>query len=158
MTRKTLFPFVCLFLLSGVACASSIYGTWEFIESQPMWFGQEHPTSKLPSKRLTITDKGITLPDGTACQFMSSKTVDVFAYDYGDYGSFVCMGASDVGITATQARIITTNCRRQSALSKLEEQLHLDELWIANEGNLIFMTWWDDVEWGGIHMEIEKVQ
>ena len=98
------------------------------------------------------------MPDGTACQFMSSKTVDVFAYDYGDYGSFVCMGASDVGITATQARIITTNCRQQSALSKLEEQLHLDELWIANEGNLIFMTWWDDVEWGGIHMEIEKVQ
>ena len=44
------------------------------------------------------------------------------------------------------------------ALSKLEEQLHLDELWIANEGDLIFMTWWDDLEWGGIHMEIERLE
>ena len=146
---------LCLLLLSSVVNATSLYGTWKFVEHQPMWFGEEHPTSQLPSKRLTITDKGITLPDGTACQFMSSKTVDVFAYDYGDYGSFVCMGASDVGITAPQARIITTNCRQKS-MSK--DSMQLDELWIANEGNLIFMTWWDDVEWGGIHMEIERVQ
>ena len=96
---KHIYTFLCLFLLSGVACASSIYGKWEFIESQPIWFGDKHPTSKLPGKQLTITDDGIKLPDGTACQFLSSKTVDVFAYHYGDYGSFVCNGASDVGIT-----------------------------------------------------------
>ena len=154
---KHIYSFLCLFLLSGVACASSIYGTWEFIESQPIWFGDKHPTSKLPGKQLTITDKGIKLPDGTACQFISSKTVDVFAYNYGDYGSFACTGASDVGITKPYARIISTNCRQKSASSTLEEQLHFDELWIANEGNLIFMTWVDEVEWGGIHIEMERV-
>ena len=44
------------------------------------------------------------------------------------------------------------------ASSTLEEQLHFDELWIANEGNLIFMTWVDEVEWGSIHMEMERVE
>jgi hypothetical protein len=29
---------------------------------------------------------------------------------------------------------------------------------IANEGNLIFMTWVDDVEWGSVHIEMERVE
>ena len=149
---------ILLLLVSGVAYASSIYGTWEFIERQPIWFGDKHPTSKLPGKQLTITDKGIKLPDGTACQFISSKTVDVFAYDYGDYGSFECSGASDIGINKPYARIIKTNCRQESASSTLDKQLHLDELWIANEGNLIFMTWVDDVESVSVHIEMERVE
>lgn len=155
---KHIYAFVSLFLFSSAAYTSSIYGTWEFIERQPMWFGEEHPTSNLPGKQLNITDKGIKLPDGTACQFISSKTVDVFAYNYGDYGSFVCSGASDIGINKPYARIITTNCMQESASSVLEDQLHLDELWIANEGNLIFMTWVDDVEWGSVHIEMERVE
>ena len=155
---KHIYAFFCLFLLSGVACASSIYGTWKFMDDQPLYFGDDHPSSELHGEQLTITDNGIKLPDGTACQFISSKTIEVFAYDYGDYGSFVCSGASDIGINKPYARIITTNCRQKSDSSTLEEQLHFDELWIANEGNLIFMTWVDDVEWGSIHMEMERVE
>jgi hypothetical protein len=73
---KHIYTFLCLFLLSGVAYASSIYGKWEFIDDQPVYFGEDHPSSKLHGKQLSITDDGIKLPDGTACQFLSSKTVN----------------------------------------------------------------------------------
>ena len=109
-------------------------------------------------KQLTISDDGINLPDGTACQFLSSKTVDVLAYLYGDYRGTICREGSGIVFNNQYARIIKTNCRQKSASSTLEEQLHLDELWIANEGNLIFMTWVDDVEWGNAHIEMERVE
>ena len=69
----------------------------------------------------------------------------------------MCREGSGVVFNEQYASIIKTNCRQESASSALEEQLHLDELWIANEGNLIFMTWVDDVEWGSVHIEMERV-
>ena len=169
---KHIYTFLCLFLLSGAACASSIYGTWEFIVDQeainggrlqPMetpvyFFVEDHPSSQLHGKQLSISADGIKLPDGTACQFLSSKTVDVLAYLYGDYRGTICREGSGIVFNNQYARIIKTNCRQKSASSTLEEQLHLDELWIANEGNLIFMTWVDDVEWGNAHIEMERVE
>ncbi len=45
------------------------------MDDQPLYFGDDHPSSKLHGKQLTITDKGIKLPDGSDGVFTAMEAL-----------------------------------------------------------------------------------
>jgi hypothetical protein len=132
-----------------------INGRWEFVEFQPFdrQFINYHvdKSAKVIGKTINFSDGLITLPDGTTCQFISmEKSHRDFlkrVYDAPPLSwetnppTSTGYSFGNLGITEFFVPIVKTDCRENSQKRNGKNGLLLDEIWIANKGKRLFMTW-----------------
>ena len=75
----------------------------------------------------------IYLPDGVICQKTMTIEQDLTGPDFRNYFGSAGGSFSTLGITASEVVIVETNCFDKS-------DLLLGDIWIADGGNLIFIT------------------
>ena len=114
-----------------------IAGTWTISEFRTAGIysgGVEETANQLIGKTIKVEDDGIHLPDGRICQktgFIEQnlEDPDFLAYSFGSGGG----SFSELGITDSQVVIVETDCWGKS-------DLLLGDIWIADGGDLIFIT------------------
>ncbi len=139
---------LCLSLCYTAARASDfIWGTWQFEKFMPIGIysgGSEIRAAEVSRKGIEINnwgESGIILPDGTVCRLVNIHNVDLPTLEENHYFGSAGGSFSDIGIHEPEVMVVTTNCLAQSKGKDSEDHLWLDEIWIANEGYNVFMTW-----------------
>ena len=113
-----------------------ISGTWtisEFRTAGVYSGGNEERAHQLIGETIKVENDDIYLPDGVICQKTGVIEQDLTGPAFRNYFGSAGGSFATLGITASEVVIVETNCFDQS-------DLLLGDIWIADGGNLMFIT------------------